>query len=67
MAAINDEIKKIKDEIEVIRVKIDEAQEARRGQGVSTEGVTTFLELGFCRNEGVKTMMGGSTCLCGLN
>lgn len=34
MAAINEEIKKIKDQIEVLRVKIDGANEARRGQGV---------------------------------
>lgn len=36
VAAINEEIKKIKDQIEVLRAKIDEANEARRGQGVSS-------------------------------
>ena len=35
VAAINEQIKKIKDDIEVLRSKIDEANEARRGQGVS--------------------------------
>lgn len=35
VAAINEEIKKIKDQIEVLRAKIDETNEARRGQGVS--------------------------------
>ncbi|CAM9182476.1 unnamed protein product, partial [Sphacelaria rigidula] len=33
VTAINEEIKKIKDQIEVLRAKIDEANEARRGQG----------------------------------
>lgn len=35
VGAINESIKKIKDDIEVLRAKIDEASEARRGQGVS--------------------------------
>lgn len=35
VAAINEDIKKIKDQIEALRAKIDEANEARRGQGVS--------------------------------
>ena len=34
VAAINEDIKKIKDQIEVLRTKIDGANEARRGQGV---------------------------------
>ncbi|CAM9420671.1 unnamed protein product [Ectocarpus sp. 12 AP-2014] len=33
VGAINESIKKIKDDIEVLRAKIDEASEARRGQG----------------------------------
>lgn len=36
VASINEDIKKIKDDIEVFRAKIDEANEARRGQGVSS-------------------------------
>lgn len=36
VAAINEDIKKIKDQIEIFRSKIDEANEARRGQGVSS-------------------------------
>lgn len=36
VAGINEDIKKIKDDIEVLRSKIDEANEARRGQGVSS-------------------------------
>lgn len=35
VSAINEEIKKIKDQIEILRIKIEEANEARRGQGVS--------------------------------
>lgn len=34
VAAINEDIKKIKEQIEQIRTKIDESTEARRGQGV---------------------------------
>lgn len=34
VSAINEEIKKIKEQIDVFRAKIDEANEARRGQGV---------------------------------
>ena len=44
MAAINEEIKKIKDQIEVLRTKIDGANEARRGQGVRS-----FFFLGLLR------------------
>lgn len=36
VAAINEDIKKIKSDIEVLKGKIDEANEARRGQGVRT-------------------------------
>lgn len=45
VAAINEDIKKIKDQIEIFRSKIDEANEARRGQGVSS----LFLFLAFVR------------------
>lgn len=37
VAAINEDIKKIKSEIEVFKSKIDAANEARRGQGVRRE------------------------------
>lgn len=34
VSGINEDIKKIKDQIEILRTKIEEANEARRGQGV---------------------------------
>lgn len=49
VAGINEEIKKIKDQIEVLRAKIDEANEARRGQGVRSRFfVFIFFNIPSC-------------------
>ncbi len=45
VAAINEQIKKIKDDIEVLRSKIDEANEARRGKGVSILHYITVVDM----------------------
>lgn len=52
MAAINEDIKKIKDQIEILRTKIEGANEARRGQGVRRTQMLNVDESFFTRVDG---------------